>query len=91
MTINSDYTNRQLNNMEYEACTSMIENYPHSSVIVMPNHHISSKGEMQGFILSAHKDDLCKALPFTPDMYDCICMFECNENESGARFNNIVG
>ena len=87
MTINTDYATRQLNSMEYEACKSMIENSTHSSVVVLPNHYISSKGEMHGFVLSAHKDDLCKALPFNPDMYDCICMFECNENESGARFN----
>ena len=66
---------------ECDVYTSLVENSPSSLMQAMPNHHINSIGEVEGFRFTCDMEDSANSVPFGRRMFQCTTMVEC-ENEN---------
>ena len=72
------------NAAEIDSCYSVLRGSPHSSVKLLPNHHIGADAQLHGFHFACHVGDRASVLPVGVDMFNMISMYECDDGPSGA-------
>ena len=97
--INSRHGLNPCSAAETDSCMSVLRSSPHSTLTLLPNHHIGSDAQLHGFHFSCHAQDPASVLPMGKDMFNMISMYECvDDNESHVMhphaldiLNNIAG
>ena len=74
---------------ELDAANNIVSKSPHTQLKLLPNHRISLNGELEGFLFQAHHEDRAAVLPFPPNMFDMMCMYEIKPPNDSA-FNSDV-
>ena len=69
---------------EIDSCCSVLRGSPHSSVKLLPNHHIGTDAQLHGFHFACHVEDKASVLPVGADMFNMVSMYECGDGPSGA-------
>ena len=69
---------------EINSCNSVLRSSPHSTIKLLPNHHIGQDAQLHGFHFTCSATDLACVLPVGKDVCSMISMYEVlNEDESG--------
>ena len=75
--------------MELDAMKNMTQASKHSSVALLPNHHLDPSGQLHGFVFRTNSHDKAATLPVPERLFDACCVFECTHGVS-RRFNPAV-
>ena len=57
---------------------------------VLPNHHMNTEGELQGFHFTCNRDDLAHVLPMSRRMFSMTSVYECLDGSQGQPLNGHV-
>lgn len=76
MTLDAQYSCYEPSAMEDDAISNLLRQSQHTSLALMPNHHIDGTGQLCGFTFLAHAEDLAKVLPITSKMFEATCIYE---------------
>lgn len=74
---------------EVDAASNITSRSPHTLLKPLPNHGISTNGELEGFLFYAHEEDRANVIPFPPDMFNMVCLYEVRP-PNDANFNGDV-
>lgn len=72
--------NDALSNMnleETDACANVLKGSQHTSLKIMPNHHIDPDGDLRGFMFTCNLNDKAEVLPINKRMCDMTSLYEC--------------
>ena len=82
------FIGHSLHASEVDSYTGMINK--HCNVTPLPNHCVNESGELKGFCFTANPQNFCAVLPLSPNLFDCICMFEIPSPDPGSKMNEVV-
>ncbi|EKX45308.1 hypothetical protein GUITHDRAFT_108947 [Guillardia theta CCMP2712] len=80
--INRSYELYPLSKDEVDTCRALLTPSKHTSIMVMPTHHINELGEFQGFRFNAGSQVTADVLPISRKMFFGLTMTECISPES---------
>ena len=63
---------------ETDACANVLSGSQHTSLKIMPNHHIDSDGDLRGFMFTCSLSDKAEVLPINKRMCDMTSLYECS-------------
>ena len=69
-----------LNLEENDACANVLSNSQHTTLKIMPNHHIDRDGDLRGFMFTCNVNDKASVLPINKRMCDMISLYECSDS-----------
>ena len=64
----------------------MVRLSQHTSLVLLPTHHLDANAQLRGFTFYAHEEDLAQVLPITPTLFEATCVYEVS---SRAEFELI--
>ena len=74
--IDTQYCNHDLTAEEQSACINVIEKSQHVSIQLLPNHHINTENELQGFVFSCAENETSDVIPFPKNMFAMTALYE---------------
>jgi len=81
--INRSYELYPLSKDELDTCRALLTPSKHTSIMVMPTHHINEIGEFQGFRFNAGSQVTADVLPISRKMFFGVTMTECISPDYG--------
>ena len=79
---------------EVDAASNIVSRSPHTQLKLLPNHGLSRKGELEGFLFLAHHEDRATVVPFPEDIFNVVCLYDVSPPLTGdgkiASFNGDV-
>jgi len=74
-----------------DACANAVQISKHTRLMLLPNHHMNTEGELQGFVFTCSRDDTANVLPMSKKTCNMTSVYECQcEDTSGAPLNANV-
>jgi hypothetical protein len=83
--LHEEFALYDLQKHERDTYMALLKNDKHGEVIVMPNHHISSHGELKGYKYMTSEKSLIETLPLSRNMFFGFTATECAASTLNTR------
>lgn len=90
------YALHKLTALEEDACKNAVHLSPLTRLRVLPNHHMNTEGELQGYHFVCNHDDPATILPMSKktcnmtSVYECLCSDELSPQPLHEHVMRIV-
>jgi hypothetical protein len=72
-----------LSALEADACQNAVQLSRHTRLKMLPNHHMNTEGELQGYVFTCSRDDTANVLPMSKKTCSMTCVYECLSDDTG--------
>lgn len=65
--------------LEEDACRNAVAQSVHTRLKILPNHHMNTEGELQGYMFTCNREDMANVMPISKktcnmsSVYECLC------------------
>jgi len=80
-----------LSAIETDACRNAVLLSRHTRLKILPNHHMNTEGELQGYAFTCSRADLAHVIPMSKKTCNMTCVYECvSDGDAPAPLNAHV-
>ena len=65
-----------LSALEADACQNAVQLSRHTRLKMLPNHHMNTEGELQGYVFTCNRDDTANVFPMSKRTCNMTCVYE---------------